>query len=68
MRGFVKPLIPLNAAKLRIFHESCKYFARFSHFFRVYPTNILSNNITQAIICGYGWLKSLCQRQCRRAL
>ncbi len=32
MRSFGKPLIPLNGAKVRIFCETCKYFAYFLWF------------------------------------
>jgi hypothetical protein len=33
MRGFSKPLIPLNAAKLRIKSEFRKYFSQNLHFY-----------------------------------
>ena len=50
MRGFVKPLIPLNAAKLHIFRESCKYFACFSQLFLIYSTDLLPNSGKKAVI------------------
>jgi len=50
MRGFVKPLIPLNAAKLHIFCDSCKYFSGFSQLFLIYSTDILLNSRYEAVI------------------
>ena len=44
MRGFVKPLIPLNAAKLHIFRESCKFFASFFALLPIYAGHILLNS------------------------
>ena len=66
MRGFVKPLIPLNAAKLHIFRESCKYFACFSQLFFIYSTDLLPNSGKKAVISPHVWLMSPCQNGCRR--
>lgn len=42
MRSFVKPLIPLNAAKLRIIPHSYKYFLIFLYFSHFHPIELSS--------------------------